>query len=113
MQPNNYDLIARSFDTSQTSVTVDAAVADAELVEYQKYAGGSVVVPAGSSLTTLTFYVSHDRATFVPLYDQDGVAVTLTVSAECGYALPDALFGAPFFKIKGNADGVVSIFRKG
>lgn len=108
------DHIARAFDDTETSVTVDTNVADAEVVNNLRYAGGSVIVPAASSITSLTFYICHTPGgTYVPYSDQDGVAVVLTVAASNGYALPDALFGAPFFKMVGNADGVVSIFRKG
>jgi hypothetical protein len=106
--------MSRGFDDSTTTVAVNTVLANAAVVEFNKHAGGSVSVPAASSLTTLTFYACHTRTgTFVPLYDANNVAVTLTVAASRVVALPDALFGVPYFKMVGNANGTVTIFKKG
>jgi len=96
------------------TVTVDSTLADAEEIDVRNYAGGSVHVPHGSSLTTLTFYSLHAAGgTMVAAYDNANVAVTLTVSADRVVQLPDAIFGFPFIKMVGNADGEVSLFLKG
>jgi len=90
-----------SLTTSETTTPV---------IDKRGFAGGSVQVPAGSSITTLTFYGDHDGSdTFGALYDNLGAAVTLTVAASRVTQLPDALFGVPYIKIVADAEGDVTI----
>lgn len=95
------------------TVAVDTALADAERIDMQESAGGTIFVPTGSSLTSLAFYGSHDGTTFLALYDSSNAAVTRTVAAARAYALPDECFGCRFLKLVGNADGVVNMSIKG
>lgn len=61
---------------------------------------GMVHLPAEFDGTALTFTVSPTYGgTYVALEDSSGAAVTLTVEAGKAYALPEALFGAPYCKL--------------
>lgn len=97
-------------------ITITASVATCEAVDYQGSAGGEIYVPAGSSLTTLTFHVARKpEGTFHAAYDGEAppAAVTLTVAAEQAYPIPDAIFGAGAFKMVGNTTGSVTVTLKG
>lgn len=86
------------------SVLIDKDIADAEEIQTGEYAGGVLYVPAGSSLTSVTFYVADSKGgTYLPLYDQAGLAVSMGVSASRAYEIPTAVFGAAFIKIIGDA----------
>lgn len=96
------------------NVTVATAVASSEEILFKEFSGGCVYVPAGSSITTLTWYTaSESGGTYLPASDEDGVAVTQTVAHTNAYAIPSALFGCACLKIKGNAAGTVDIVLKG
>jgi hypothetical protein len=89
-------------------------VATSDELDVRNFAGGSVHVPNGSTITTLTLYSLHvEGGTCVPLYDADHVAVILTVAADQVCELPAAVFAVPFLKFVGNAAGNVSVFLKG
>lgn len=105
---------ARAYADSAVSVDVGTSEATSEEVSFVQYAGGTVKVPSDSIITLLTYYAEHTAGgTHLPLCDQDGEAVTTEVEAGKVYSLPDALFGAPYFKIVGDHAGTVSIFKKG
>ena len=95
-------------------VAVATTVGNSDELDVRNYAGGSVHVPNGSTITTLTFYALHAAGgTCVALYDADHVAVTLTVAANQVVELPASVFAIPFMKLVGNAAGNVSLFLKG
>jgi len=99
----------------EDSVTIDtvANIANCTAIDMRNYAGGSVALPAGSSVTTITWYGCHTVAgTYLPLYDSDAAAVTTTVAASRITDLPTATFGAPFLKLTGNAAGTGTLFLK-
>jgi hypothetical protein len=94
-------------------VSVDTVLADAEAVAYHNFASGVVEVPTGSSITLLTFHVSCNGTTYLPLYAADNVtAITQAVTAGRAYALPATLAGAAYIKITGDADGTVNLHLK-
>ncbi len=51
-----------------------------------------LITPAALTGTALTFNVSMDSGTFVPLYDSTGTLVSLTVGTSRGFALDPSTF---------------------
>lgn len=99
---------------AHSSVHVDTVLADADEINYSKYAHGKVYVPVGSALTLLTFHTANTTGgTYLADYDDFNAATTLVVSAGTSRKLPDALSGAGAFKMVGNADGTVDLTLKG
>ena len=94
------------------TISVDTVLADAETIYFAHADGARIIVPTGSSLTTLTFHESHDGTTFVAAYDSTGTAVTLTVAAARSYPFPSTLNASKYVKIVGNADGEVILVAK-
>ena len=43
------------------SYTLDSVLADTPIIEYRKWSGGGFIIPAASSITTLTYYGAEDR----------------------------------------------------
>jgi len=101
--------------TWTTTITLDSTLADSPAISYQR--GGNIIIPAASSITSLTFYHGDNpiggASSYFACYDSDGVAVTLTVAANRSYQIPDALFGCMWIKIVPNVDGEVTISMKG
>lgn len=69
----------------------------------ENYAGGLLITPAALNATTVIgFKVSAtEGGTYVPLCDQQGnlVTITVTLNAAKAYVLPDELFGASYVKV--------------
>jgi len=83
-------------------------------IDTTEVAGGCVLVPSGSPLTTLTYYGARQPgATYGAIQDGSGNAVTSSVSAGNGYPIPDACFGYGSLKIVANAAGTVDLSFKG
>ena len=96
------------------TVTVGTTAAASEEIRYGGYAGGMTCIPAGSNITTLTWYVAEKfGGTYLPAYDEDGWLVEQEVVHTRAYALPLALFGARAIKAVGNVDGEISVTMKG
>lgn len=94
-------------------VAVAIAEADSGEVVLAEFVTGTAFIPAGSTITTLTFYAAVESGgTYLPLYD-DGLAVTLSVAAGQSHRLPVALAGAVAIKLVGDAAGTVDISWKG
>lgn len=103
------------YSVSTPALTVDTAVGNSGVINYGDFEKGMVLVPSGSSLTTLTWHTSEtEGGTYVPAYSSAAVpaAVTQTVSAGKSYPIPSDLNGARFLKITGNAAGVVGVTLK-
>jgi hypothetical protein len=91
-----------------TSTTTTAQLA------YGAYSGGTIHVPTGSSITTLTYYAyDHEAAAYSALYDADGVAVTQTVAATNAYPILDSAYGVRTLVLVANAAGTVNVDLKG
>lgn len=102
------------YSTLLEGVHIDTVLADSDSIEYRSWAGGMVYVPAGSSLTLLTWCTSTaEDGTFLPATDGAGNAITSTVAAGMACLIPAALFGALWIKATGNADGTISVSLKG
>lgn len=106
------------FSNTLEDVTVDTVLADCKAFPFSGYASGRILIPSGSSITSLTFHESQtEDGTFVACYDDTAttpVAIALTgCAASRSYPIPAKLYGARWLKMVGNADGVVDIVLKG
>jgi len=81
-------------------------------IDFRRWAGGTIHIPTGSSITSLTFHVALEDGIFIPLFDTTPAAVVLTVAASGAYPVPDACFGNSEIKIVVNVSGVVDINLK-
>lgn len=103
------------YSASIPALPVGTAVGSSSAISYGDFEKGMVYVPAGSTLTTLTWHTSiSEDGTYMPAYSSAAVpaAVTQTVSAGQAYPIPSDLNGARFLKITGNAAGVVGVALK-
>ena len=91
------------------------------LIELTNYASGEIAIPAGSTLTTLTFFVNMpavvapdlpSTGTYYAAYDATPAAVVMTVAAGRAYPLPSAILGAAMIQIRGNTSQPVGITLK-
>jgi len=97
----------------QKTVAVGTTAADSTAIPFQGWSGGLVVLPASSSITTITWYVAiTPDDTFVPAKDGIGGAVTTTIAQGQGCLIPAALFAAGAIKAVGNAAGVIDVSLK-
>jgi hypothetical protein len=87
-------------------------------IDFKSWAGGRIIIPAGSSITELTFYEGPsfgkktaltDPEIFIHCVDVE----TLVVEAGKSYELPTALFGCHAIVIVGDAEGDVTVRLKG
>jgi hypothetical protein len=101
--------------TTQTDFTQSDAPDE---VPYFNYAGGRIIIPAGSSITSLTFYdadmLSANKGTYGASYDSTATpaAIVLTVAAGKSYPIPADLFGCAAFRMVSNANGLVLLSLK-
>lgn len=96
------------------ALTLDSVLADTPIIDFSTSSSGQIIIPSGSSITTLTYNTGYDSTvTFVPLNTSAGVAVTQTVSAGKSYDLPASVIGSRLIKITVNADGAVVFITKG
>ena len=101
------------YSVSISSVIVDTNIADSTAINYGDFETGMVYVPAGSSLTTLTWHACATiDGTYLAAEDSASAAVTQTVAVSQAHPIPAALSGCRFLKITGNADGVVGVTLK-
>ena len=99
--------------TSVTCVNSAGSLASASYIPMCNYAGGIFSIPTGSSITTLTFYVSDKSdGTYQALYSSAGAAVSVTVAADKSYVQDVSLNVAPYVKIVANAAGTVNYLGK-
>jgi hypothetical protein len=93
------------------TLAITASLATNPSFFYSDKVAGRVGIPSGSSITTLTFYDSHDGVTFVLATDA-ATAGVLTVEAGKSYKIPYELVGAGLLKIVGNAAGDIYLNLK-
>ena len=97
------------------TVAVTAAIGTTAEVDYRPFRSGTIHVPSGTALTTLTFSTAEKPGgTYEPAYDSAGTpaAVTQAVAADRSFPLPVALLGCGAFKMVGNDAGDVKISLK-
>ncbi len=96
------------------SAALTTSLATTAEIEIAEQAGGAVLIPAGSPITSLTYHGAREPGgAFVPLYDSQGLAVVQTVAAGRGYPLPEACFPYGALKLVANAAGTVELSLKG
>lgn len=110
--------IGRGTSTTGISVSVTTSATTTGEVNFSEFAGGTLYVPTGSSITSLTFYVAPGiGGTYLAAYDDSSMstpaAIVLTVSAAKAYPLPSSLFAAGSLRMVGNAAGTVYLTLKG
>jgi len=99
---------------STLAVTLDSVLADTPEINWSGAVAGTIFIPAGSTITTLTYHAAPKKGgTYLPLQTSAGVAVTQTVVATKAYDMPASLVGCGAIKIVTNADGAVEISIKG
>jgi hypothetical protein len=77
--------------------------ATSTVVVFKGFTKGVILVPSGSSLTSITYWVSStEDGTYLQMYS-GGSAVSTTVAAGRSFALDSAIEGAAFLKLQGNA----------
>jgi hypothetical protein len=102
------------FNVTLSGVTIAAAVANSTEILFGPYAGATFFVPAGSSLTSITWYAADvPGGTYLPVYDENSVLCRQTVAAGQAYQLPTALFGCRAIKGVDAGGGTISITPKG
>lgn len=101
------------YSVANDSVAVGTSVATSDPIAFGDFVDGMVHIPAGSSITTLTWHASTERAgTYLAAEDASSTAITQTVAASQAHPIPTALRGARFLKITGNAAGTVGVSLK-
>jgi hypothetical protein len=91
------------------SLAVGTSLTASRSVSLRGYNGGLISVPAGSSITSIKYYISPtETGTYLPLYS-GGSQISTTVAAERVFALDSAIKGAAFLKLKGDATGSVDL----
>ena len=96
------------------TATVATDKATSTEIDMRRYAMGRFHVPAGSALTTITWYSSPTAGgTYLPAYDELGVSLAQTVAAGRSYTLPSEMAAGAFIKPEGNAAGTITIVLKG
>jgi len=92
------DDIADSSDSTKSSPIV-----------FSGFRKAIINVPAGSSITSISYYVADSEdGTYQQLYS-GGSAVTTTVAHSKCYALDSAIEGAAFLKLIANAAGTAAL----
>jgi hypothetical protein len=93
---------------------VDTVLADCSEIPMAGWTHGSIVIPAGSSLTEITLYGSHELGgTYYPLYDSAGNEVDMDVTHTKIYELPDAIYACAGLKVVGSHDETgATVFMK-
>lgn len=108
-------------------LSLNTAIGTTPEIPFEAFSGGTIHIPTGSSITTLTWYTApfqtgrpqnapglsaSQTQTFQPAKDSSGTAVTQTVTAANSFPIPTALFGAGSLKCVVNAAGTVDICLK-
>lgn len=106
----------------QMEISVTNDIATTEAIPFEFARGGTVFVPNGSSLTTLTWHAAEKLGgTYEAAYNNAGTpaAVTQTVAQDRAHPIPvetadgpTSLAGAGALKIVGNAAGTVLVNLK-
>lgn len=85
------------------SVVATNSASTSPKIPFGAASGGMLFVTAASSATSITWHAAAAQEdTPVPV-NAEGAGVTTTIAASNAYALPDALFGAPFIVAVTNA----------
>ncbi len=92
-------------------VVGNLATASVKAVPFGSFAGGAFI--PGTGITSIAFYGGMtEDGTYAEIKDSTNTAVTRTVTAGDGYALPDECFGWRFLKFVSNAAGEITLVLK-
>jgi hypothetical protein len=92
-----------------SSLTVSDAHATSDAIVFKGFTKGVVLVPSGSSITAITYWISSSEdGTYTQLYNA-GSAISTTVAASRVFALASAIEGAAYLKLQGDAAGTVDL----
>ena len=95
------------------TVAVTDTDSTTQVLTIKEYAGGSVEIPSGSPLTSLTMYACHNsEQTPVELFDKDGGNTTITVAANGCYELPESVFTVPYLAFLGDNTNTITAYFK-
>lgn len=108
------------------SLSLTTALGTTPEIPYEEFSQGSIAIPTGSSITTLTWFGAVRQSdqpgtsaeqmpatqTFLAAQDSTGTPVTQTVSAAKSYPIPVALAGFAALKCVVNAAGTVDLSLK-
>jgi hypothetical protein len=79
-------------------------------IDITNFSVGQIHIPAGSPITSLTFYAAPERdGTYLPLKTSTGAAVTQTVAQNNAYDWPAPLAGCRFIKIVADNGATITI----
>lgn len=79
------------------SVVATASASTSPKIPFGAAAGGAIVVDSvASGATTITWHVAMGQEDTPRPLNAGGSGVTTAIAASNAYALPDALYGAPF-----------------
>lgn len=82
------------------TLTIAVGATDSDVLVLDGFAMGMVFLPSTFDGTTVTFKCCDTYGgTYVVLEDSSGNVVTVTTAASQCFALPEAVFGAPFGKL--------------
>jgi len=97
-----------------TTDTIAVTTSESTTPEYRCTGrGGLVIVPSGSSITSLTYYTAEKPGgTRVPLNTSAGVATVQTVAAGKAYDMPAEVYGCRVLYFKGNAAGSIFVTNR-
>ena len=74
---------------------------------------GAVIVPAASTITSLTYYVAlNTGGAYVAAQDSAGAAIVQTVAADEAHPIPVGVFGASTMRVVADNAGSVGVCLK-
>lgn len=107
---------------SWQALSLTAALNTSPPINFEGFSGGMIGIPAGSPITSLTWYsapaiTTNESAdtqpgTFLPANNSAGTATVQTVVAGKAYQIPVELFGAAYVACVVNSAGPVDITLK-
>jgi hypothetical protein len=96
-----------------STVALNTAIGTTAEIKYTEVAGGMVMVPAASSITSITWWAApYPGGTYEAVVDGAGSEVATTIAADQSAAIPSALFGAGAIKGVVNSAGSVQVSLK-
>jgi len=92
-----------------SSITVSDDKDNSTALVFKGFTKAIVLVPSGSSITAITYWVSStEDGTYTQMYS-GGSAISTTVAASRVFALASAIEGAAYLKLQGDAAGTVDL----
>lgn len=104
--------------TKTTSLSLNTATGTTAKLPYGVYSGGTIMIPNGSSITSLTYYAyDNDNGTYHALYDTTVTTPVAVVqaglAADRAYPIRDEAYGVRTLVLVADAAGTVQVDLKG